>query len=177
MKKIFILVLFFIVGQKSFCAPVFASCTTEYPSTSFRIETVDNIITVKVINHNGQGYAPFWNSIVVPNDFTILKEKSDLILKLDQITTAHFKSANCKWYGDKKFACIGSDEKIPANGVILAPWALYSNQIKESSFAGDYEYIEMTLSFYVDQKQHQLVMRYPKTVCDLADHQLDQATK
>ncbi|MBC7743160.1 MAG: hypothetical protein H7061_13250 [Bdellovibrionaceae bacterium] len=162
----------------TFAAPVFAdsifgSCVTEYPSTSFLIETTEDKVIATVINHNGQAYAPFWHSLIVTNDFAILRQKSDLVMKLEPTIVTTWNKANCKWYGDKKMACIGNAEKVQSNDITVEPWALYSSVIKDSSFAGDYEYVEMTLSFYVSDEQNQLVMKYPTQDCRLSNKKLD----
>ncbi len=166
MKKLFLLItILSSVHASGAVGDVFAQCVTELPTTSFFIETVQDEVKVTVIHHNGLQYAPFWSNFVVPNDFNLLKDRADLVLKLAPQMSAIWKKADCKIIDGKKFVCMGQAKKMNVNGIEVEPWAVYSSQHSESSFAGDFEHTEVAMRFYIDQKAHEFVMKYSPAEC------------
>lgn len=142
-------------------------------TTTFMMKTEDSIVNFEVFNHNGGGYAPFWSSLVVPNDLPILTKKSEIIKQLDKGFKTTWKPDQCKWSGDRKFSCIGSTNPINVNGLQIEPWAAYSSVVTDSSFAGDYEYIDMTVSFEVNNQSFNYTMRYPADECILSKSKIN----
>ena len=108
------IVLIFLLGTlKLQAAEVYGICMTSLaPSTTFEIKTISNLMNFEITNHNGGQYAPFWHSIVVPNDLNLLAEKSETILKLDKGFKASFPVASCTWTSENKFACLNYDQTL-----------------------------------------------------------------
>ena len=162
-----------VTAPFAFAADINAVCYTEVGgTTTFVIETADEKVNFSVINHHGGGYAPFWQSLVVPNDLSVLEKKAEVIRKIDTGFSASWKPTQCKWTGPKKFSCMGATDKVEANGVVIEPWAIYSNVVSESSFAGDYTYVDMTVSFEVDNEDFNITMRYQEHECTIQEQRI-----
>lgn len=164
--KVLLVLSFLFSGLSAIAADVNAFCYTAVGgTTTFVIKSENSVVNFEIFNHNGGGYAPFWSNLVVPNDLGLLTKKAEIIKKLDKGFQATWKTEQCKWVGEKKFACVGSTEKVNVNGLEIEPWAVYSTLIKDSSFAGDYEYVDMTVSFEVEGESFNYTMRYPTDEC------------
>lgn len=155
-------------------ADVYGICMTELaPSTTFEMKTKSEKVHFEITNHNGGMYAPFWSSIVVPNDVSVLAEKAETILKLDRGFKAAFPKESCAWTSENKFACLNYDQKLNVNNIEVKPWALYSSVITDSSFAGDFKYTEMTVLFQADGKEYNYTMRYSVDECLLSEKTIE----
>lgn len=176
MKKfIGILSLLIVTGSFSKAADVNAICFTSVGgTTTFLLKTEDKVVNFQVFNHNGGGYAPYWSTLVVPNDLGVLTKKAEVIKQLDKGFKATWKPEQCKWVGDKKFSCIGSTDKVQVNGIDIEPWAVYSSLVHDSSFAGDYDYVDMTVSFEVDHESFNYTMRYQADECIISESKINE---
>jgi hypothetical protein len=155
---------------------VFAQCVTESPTTSFLVQTVGEKVQVDVYHHNGIQYAPFWNTIIVPNDLENIKVHSDLVMKLNPHMTAFWKKSDCNLISAENFVCIGTAEKMKVNGIEIDPWAVYSSQHSEASFAGEFKHTEIAFRFYVGQIAHQFVMKYGPGECLMSNKPLSKGS-
>jgi len=172
--KIALVLILILSSFAAQAAEVYGLCITAFaPSTTFEIKSQASQVQFEITNHNGGQYAPFWHSIVVPNDLQMLKEKSETILKLDRGFRSSFPSSSCSWIDENKFICQSYNQKLNVNGIEVKPWALYSSVITDSSFAGDFKYIEMTVLFQADSKEYNYTMRYPAEECLLSEKPLD----
>jgi hypothetical protein len=61
------------------------------------------------------------------------------------------------------------------NGIDIEPWAIYSSVVKDSSFAGDYEYIDMTVSFIIKDETFNYTMRYQSDECLLSETPIEKS--
>lgn len=176
MNKIFLSALAtLLIGSFSKAANVNALCYTAVGgTTTFVIKTENDSVNFQVYNHNGGDYAPFWSSLVVPNDLSILSKKAEIIKKLDRGFKASWKPSQCSWTGEKKFSCMGKTESVNVNGLEIEPWAIYSSLTHESSFAGDYDYIDMTVSFEINKESYHYTMRYDADECLVSENKIDQ---
>jgi hypothetical protein len=165
---------------------IYSWCVTaDAPTTSFFTEVTADQILLNIIHHNGVSYAPFWNNIIVPNDLSILSGKADLVKKLGDQIKVVWPSKSCKWLGEKKFSCVGGAAPIYLGEKTIQPWAYYSTVIKESSFAGDYEWVEMTLSYYTtdsvknrtDSESGNIVMRYYTNDCEVSSKPISKLNR
>lgn len=143
--------------------------TRPYPSTTFAFVTdtvnEESVVKVSVVHHNGLSYAPFWETLVVPADLQMLADKSKTILSLADVLNTSWAAKECQWTGDKKVACMGHGEKVKINSKVIEPWAFYSSVITDSSFAGDYTYIHMTMIFYIDGEKFIYAFKYKEADC------------
>lgn len=161
------------LGFNAAAADVNAICFTAVgATTTFIIKTENSVVDFQIDNYNGGGYAPFWSSLVVPNDLEMLSKKAEIIKKLDKGFKATWNPEQCKWSGEKKFSCVGGAEKINVNGLEVEPWAIYSSVVKDSSFAGDYEYVDMTISFIIENESFNYTMRYQTDVCEVSENKI-----
>ena len=175
MKNLIYSFIFLLSASLGHAADVNAICYTAIGgTTTFVMKTEDSKVNFEVFNQNGGGYAPFWSSIVVPNDLTILSKKAEIIKQLDKGFTATWTPDQCKWTAERKFACIGSTDPINVNGLEIEPWAVYSTVVTDSSFAGDYEYIDMTVSFEVNKESLNYTMRYQADECILQEAKINE---
>lgn len=165
MKNMILAVAFALGAQQVQADDLFAQCITEFPSTSFVIETVGDKVILNVYNHNGNLYAPFWDNLLVPNDLNLMKKESEFIMKLEPALTASWKKSDCQIQSAKVFTCMGSTEKVTSNGIEMTPWAVYSSSHTDSSFAGTFESIQVAYRFYTGSEGHQIVMKYETNEC------------
>lgn len=175
MKNLICSFIFLIFASAAQAADVNAICYTAVGgTTTFVIKTEGSKVNFEVFNHNGGGYAPFWSSIVVPNDLTILSKKAEIIKQLDRGFQTTWTTDQCKWTDKKKFACMGSTEPINVNGLEIEPWAVYTSVVNDSSFAGDYEYIDMTVSFEANKESLNYTMRYQADECIVQEEKINE---
>lgn len=176
--SVLLVISFLFAGLSATAADVNAFCYTAVGgTTTFVIKSKDSVVNFEIFNHNGGGYAPFWSNLVVPNDLGTLAKKAEIIKKLDKGFKATWKTDQCKWVGEKKFACVGATEKVNVNGLEIEPWAVYSSLLKDSSFAGDYEYVDMTVSFEIADESYSYTMRYPADECLLSETEIVEKFK
>ena len=184
MKNILILFLSLMISVNLLAEDLYTLCMTSVaPTTSFVTETEGDQVKLSVYHHNGVEYAPFWNSVVVPQDLKILEGKSELVKKLGAFVQVKWPKDKCVWAGEDQFSCMGGATQTEG-GLSVEPWAFYSNVITEKSFAGEYKWIELTMSYYTkDQngqrqsEQGQIVMKYEAADCQLSNHPILKVQK
>lgn len=157
-------------SQKGLCM------TSPFPSTTFAFNTEkagpDQRVKVSVVHHNGLAYAPFWDSAVVPEDLKMLSDKSKVILQLESELNTSWSAKDCQWSGVNKVSCVGTGESVKMKSKTVEPWAFYSAVLKESSFAGDFNYIQTTLLFYIDGQKYIYTAKYPESDCNFEPQEL-----
>lgn len=62
--------------------PIVMACVTEFPSTSFDIETAGDKLNIQIINHNGPRYMPIYEGLITLEDLASLKESADVMQRL-----------------------------------------------------------------------------------------------
>lgn len=165
MMKKAIFILFLILQTATVKAePVFASCITEFPTTSYIIETDKDIVTARIIMHAGPNFGPFWQGVVVPNDLKILTEYATEFVKLNPDIEIKWKSNQCTW-DDDNFYCSGKTDKVQSGVQTIDPWSLYSTRVIEKNFAGKYEYINLNFSFNMNGTNYNIPMKYSDYEC------------
>ena len=81
--KITIMLMLILSSAAAQAVDVYGRCMTEMAeSTTFEMKTHVDQVQFQVTNHNGGQYAPFWSSIVVPHDLSLLTEKAEMIFLL-----------------------------------------------------------------------------------------------
>lgn len=175
MTRVFLVLFFQLIVKISWAGDLFVQCSTAVAlTTSFSIETIADQVHLTVTHFNGMQYAPFWSNIVVSSDLEKIKNASELLLKLDASAKAFWNKSDCKIVGEKKFVCSGVTEKQTSNGILIEPWAVYSSQLKESSFAGDYNYVLVTYLFYINDQSYEYTMKYQNDECEVSNTQLNK---
>lgn len=175
MKKAFLLLAAISIHSTLAQAEaVFASCVTEFPTTSYVIETDKDTVTVNVFMHSGPKFGPFWNSIVVPYDLKLLSEYASEFVKLGDEIEVKWKKDQCTWYDDN-FYCSGPTAAVKTGEQTIEPWSIYSSRVTEKNFSGKYEYIEIGLSFNMKGSNFRIPMRYYSDAeCRISKEPLDQ---
>ncbi len=184
MKKMICTTLLLLVTQTATAKDFYTWCVTSVaPTTSFITETKGSDVELSLYHHNGVEYAPFWSSIIVPQDLKILEGKADLTRKVGDYIQVKWPKENCSWSGDELISCMGGGQQLTA-GTSIEPWALYSNVIVEKSFAGEYKWVEMTLSYYTKDENGkrssetgQIVMKYEANDCIVSPNPIVKVKK
>lgn len=171
----FVIVFALITASTTWADDLFVNCSTAMgPTTAFNLETKDDQVHLIVTHFNGMQFAPFWNNLVVPNDLDKLKNDSDLLVNLDPMLKAYWKKSDCKLIARKKFVCSGVTSKQVSNGIEVEPWAVYSSELKDSSFAGDFDYVLVSYSFYIKGNRHEFTMKYQDSECEVSNTKLNK---
>lgn len=150
------------------------TCVTESPSTSFVIESQGKELIARVIHHYGAKYAPAISGIFTPNDLPTLSRRAKAVEKMKNDMSFRWPLSKCKKHDDFRFECFGTDDvQEGEGGAKFAPFALYTTRVKEEGIAGALEYLQVTMSFDVDQdRDPSIEMRYPVGSCVAAVKQV-----
>lgn len=140
--------------------------SNERSGGSERKDLKEQRVKVSVVHHNGLEYAPFWDSPVVSADLKMLSEKAKMILQLGSELKTSWSAKDCQWTGVNKVACVGTGDRVKANSKTIEPWAFYTAVIQDSSFAGDFTYIQATLLFYIEGQKYIFTAKYPESDCN-----------
>jgi hypothetical protein len=138
--------------------------TTDYPTTSFVVETVGAEVHARVIHHNGMKFMPIWSAIVVPNDLPMISTRASELAKLGETYTVRFAKSACKKTGEKMFDCFGGLQ-TDHQGIKLRPDALHTERVTYDNIAGVYQRHWMHLTVSFDGKSHPISMQYQPEDC------------
>jgi hypothetical protein len=143
------------------------TCVTEYPSTSFVIESKGKELVARVLHHHGAKYAPAISGIFTPSDLPILARRAALVEKMSADMSFRWPLSSCKKHDDFRFECFGTEDmQLGEGGAKIAPFALYSTKIREDGIAGAYESLQLTMTFDVDgERDPSIEMKYPMEAC------------
>jgi hypothetical protein len=172
MKSFAIVMVMVFFSAQTFAAPAKTSATdvkltcvtTDFPTTSFVVETVGNEVLAHVIHHNGMKFMPIWSAIVVPNDIPMLSSKASELAKLGDRYTVRFARSSCQVTGEKMFNCFNGTE-VHHNGIKLQATALHTEKVSHENIAGTYHRHWMHLSVNFDGKTHPFSMEYSPDDC------------
>jgi hypothetical protein len=138
--------------------------TTDFPTTSFVVETVGEEVHAHVIHHNGMKFMPIWSSIVVPNDLPMLSTKASELAKLGERYTVRFAKSSCTKTGDKMFNCFNGIQ-TDHNGIKIRASALHTERVTHENIAGIYQEHWMHLTVGFDRQSHPISMKYQPGDC------------
>lgn len=144
-----------------------AICATQFPTTTFVVQSDEKEVYVRIYHHNGTQYAPFHSGLLVPQDLNKFAEDAKVAEKLGSEIEAKWKLSQCDRKSEKVFSCFGKGELQKRQGLEFAPFAAYSSHIQENGLAGKVEYIEMTLSYDVKGTTYHIPMKYSIQDCEL----------
>ena len=150
---------------KLWAAPINMSCITDYPTTSFIAQTENDIITFKLIHHNGVRYMPIWNNIITPNDISFISEAAELLADLGTDFNFKMPQKNCVVMDGMLFNCFGNSPVVEMNGHKVSMWAVYSREVTETSFAGTFNYVLTSMALDIDGKIQHVPMKYESHEC------------
>lgn len=156
-----------IAALSLFQASAFAidfGCVTEYPTTTFIAQTVDDYVHLQLIHHNGVKYAPVWHNLITINDLSTISEHANRLADLGDHLKFSMPADKCQMNG-RQLYCFGFQPSVTINGHEVSLWAAYTAEHSESSHAGDYSYITTTLALDIDGKTHFVPMKYADYEC------------
>ena len=161
MKKIALILALFI---QSNAFAIDFGCVTEYPTTTFIAQTVDDYVQLQLIHHNGVKYAPVWQSLITMNDISTITEHANRLADLGDHLKFSMPAEKCQMNG-VQLNCFGFQPTVIINGHEVSLWAAYTSEQTDSSHAGDYSYVTTTLALDIDGKTHFVPMKYASYEC------------
>ena len=137
MKSSFIILsLFFssfsVAAVKQAKADMTLQCVSGMPTTSFYLRTEGEYAILKIVHHNGPEFIPIHEGIIVPHDFTWLKEKADLLTPMGNQIEYKFPLKKCETYGPALMSCAGGDRQT-FNGVEIEALMFYTSKTHEET--------------------------------------------
>lgn len=144
------------------------TCFTGFPTTTFLVAPTGDgkNVTVRVYHHNGTDYMPIHSGVVVPHDFTLLSKRAKELTSLGNDYQFSFPREKCEVIADMVLHC--SDFKAEAqtiNGRTVRGFSFYSTASREVSFAGTYDYLDLTMFIDIDGESYFQPMRYDRPDC------------
>lgn len=139
-------------------------CVTEYPTTTFIAQTVDDYVQIQLIHHNGVKYAPVWSNLITINDISTIAEHANRLANLGDHLKFAMPADKCQLNGVQLY-CFGFQPSVTINGHEVSLWAAYTSEQTDSSHAGDFSYITTTLALDIDGKTHFVPMKYGSHEC------------
>lgn len=161
------LALFPFAAQAAELPNIQMSCVTQFPTTSYLVESRGEELVVRVIHHNGSKYAPAISGIFTPSDLPILAKRAALAEKMADDMTFRWPLKNCKKHEGMRFECYGTDDvQEGRDKAKIAPFALYTTKLTQDGPGGKYDYLDVTLTFDVDsERDGSIEMRYADGEC------------
>ncbi len=86
-------------------------CVTGMATTSFLLRTQGTDVVLTTVHHNGTGYMPIHEGIVVPNDMGFLSDKAKVLMQMGDRNEFRFPRARCKIFGPGLLTCSGGERK------------------------------------------------------------------
>jgi len=139
-------------------------CVTEFPTTTFIAQTVDDYVQIQLIHHNGVKYAPVWNNLITINDISVITEHANTLADLGDYLKFSMPAKSCQVNG-MLLNCFGFQPSITINGHEVSLWSVHTTEQKESSFAGNFDYVTTSLALDIDGKTHFIPMKYQSWEC------------
>lgn len=143
-------------------------CMTEFPTTSFMVTpSAHENLDVKIFHHNGVDYLPLHQGIITPNDLGIMSKRAVVLKSLGEEMDLSMSAKNCEFVDHLNFSCFGhANENVRnINGKTVKLWSLYSYRQTDVSFAGTFEYVNMSANFDVDGESLSISMKYQLNEC------------
>ena len=141
------------------------ACLTQPYSTSIVAETKDKELHLRVVHHNGVGYAPALSGNYTPNDIPILTERAALARKLAMDMTFIWPIEKCKKIDDIRYECSDSKQVLDVNGVKIKPWSIEISRFTEEFSFGTFVSNKASILLNIDGKDLFLEMRYAVGEC------------
>jgi hypothetical protein len=124
-------------------------CVATMPTTSFILETQGEEAVLTTIHHNGTGYMPIHEGVIVPNDLPYLARKAELLKKMGERNEFRFPLANCKVYGSGLLSCHGGNAQV-FEGVAMRALSLETSKVTERAPGVVAESVKVRLSVQID---------------------------
>lgn len=144
--------LFFLLSPVSFAVTKAKSdlrlqCISGMPTTSFFLRTEGDFAILKIMHHNGAQFMPIHEGVIVPNDFTFLKNKADLLTPMGNEIYFKYPLEKCKVYGPGVMSCSGGDRQT-FNGIEIESLNFYTAKTHEETLGLSLDGWKATVSLY-----------------------------
>lgn len=155
-----------LLSTTAFAAePINLLCVTEIPTTSFVAETKGDVLTIRLIHHNGVKFMPIHNGLITPYDLGTLSDRADVIADLGEDLNFEIPLDKCEAQDNYLFNCFKSMPSKKINGHDVSIWSVYTSRTVDQSFAGEFKYIQTSIAIDVDGKSYHLPMKYGENEC------------
>ncbi|MEK2646149.1 hypothetical protein [Bdellovibrio sp. BCCA] len=141
------------------------TCITEFPTTSFAIREVGDIVIVEVFHHNGPRYMPVFDGLATPSDIAKINAKAQTLTALPTIQRFEWPRSKCQIQGTMIESCFGTTDEQDQNGFKVKGWSFYSSLVTEKSFAGTYNSYRLALDLTIDGQSYSMPMKYAENEC------------
>lgn len=165
MKKIFCSVLLWAPAMAFAVPQIQFKCLSNPPTTSFVVETKNDVVTMTMIQSNGSRYMPIFNGTVTPNDFPFLQSEADFLTQVPDNSKFNWASANCKDNGNSVYEC-WRGSAITLGKLAIDSFLFYTHRMSEKVFDTQVDWYRVTLSLEKDNRFHDIVMDFSNTDCE-----------
>jgi hypothetical protein len=141
-------------------------CKTKQPTTSFALTEDGEDVVLKVTHHNGVGYMPIHEGIIVPNDIGYLKHKADVMTRLGPVQEFRFPKKKCIQYSPGVMAC-RSGERRDIDGMDVEALHFLTSKDTRQVFDEkvDYYRAELSLNIQGEPPVKEITMMYATDEC------------
>ncbi len=140
-------------------------CTTEIPTTSFWFAEDGGHFNVRVMHHNGTGYAPFVQRLIVPNDMAGLLEKAEVAKNTGDDIMLRWDKKNCKRLNNEIFSCVGGGESLTSAKKEIKPWHISRSESVTKTANGEFKKQTVNLSYEIQGQSYDYMMDYAPHEC------------
>ena len=142
-------------------------CMTEFPTTSFIGETVNNRFNVRFVNSNGVKHMPIHSGLVTIEDIKLLEKRANVLKNLDDVSEFNFDVKSCTVYQDQTFRCANGSTFKTNNGTQFEAYSIRSSLVKIYFSDFQYDQVQVTASFIVNGETYDVPMNYGSLECGI----------
>ena len=124
-------------------------CVRKYPTTSFLVRTEGSEVILTTVHHNGTGYMPIHDGIIVPNDFPYLTEKSQLLTQMGDRNEFRFPINKCKIFDENMISC-SSGETKKFNELEVTALSFHTSLIQTKAYGLTAEYVKVSVDLNIN---------------------------
>lgn len=121
-------------------------CATEIPTTSTKIKSMQDKITLNYTHHNGTSLAPIHNGLITANDIQHIVQKGQLIAKMGDNIKLSFDKKNCRVHDQGNYHCF-SNKEATIGSLTVTSYGFFTHQTKSILFGTDFT--EFNFRLYV----------------------------
>lgn len=141
-------------------------CVGRLPTTSFFLREEGEDMVLRVLHHNGVGYMPIHEGVVVPNDLGFLAAKAKLLTRIGSDTEFRFPKKKCKTYGSGLISC-GGGERRNIDGMDVEALHLVTSVNTRQVFDMKFSYASVNLALNIagEPPVKEISMNYETEEC------------
>ncbi|MCO4795540.1 MAG: hypothetical protein KC493_17605 [Bacteriovoracaceae bacterium] len=89
--------------------PINFVCSTEHPTTSISVETIQKNVILRILHHNGLKFAPIHSGVITLHDIPYLEKKGGLFAQMGEHIVLEFDLNRCKKHQTGNYSCYNSN--------------------------------------------------------------------